>query len=127
MVNESGFTPNGDLVLVLPPKIEEKSAGGIVLPQITKDKEQQATRIGHVVAMGDDARLNPRMKDIEVGDMILFPRYVQDKLPVNGNLYFIMRAEQVLGKMDRLPDYEMNAARSSREVFGVNDTTQAAA
>jgi co-chaperonin GroES (HSP10) len=126
VTNESGFTPNGDLVLVLPPKIVDKSPGGIVLPQATKDKEQQATRLGRVVAMGDDAREHPRMKGISEGDMVLFPRYVQDKLPVNGDLYFIMRADQVLGLMTKLPDYEMNAARSSTGVFGYNDPQKAA-
>lgn len=117
MKNESGFTPNGDLVLVLPPAVSEKSAGGIVFPESSKKKEEQATRIGRVVAMGDDAAAHPRMKGISVGDMVLFPRYVQDKLPVDGKLYFIMRDVQIMGKIERLPDYEIAAARDAIEMF----------
>ncbi len=126
MTNESGFVPTGDLVLVLPPKIEEKTVGGIVLPQTTFDKEQISCRIGVVIDMGKEAPLHPRMDGIGLGDKVLFPRYVQDKWIVGGDVYYIMRAEAIHGKVTKIPDYEMNAALPSAQVFGYNTPTKAA-
>jgi chaperonin GroES len=120
MQNESGFTPNGDLVLILPPPVEEKTAGGIVLPKTTQQAQGKATRIGQVIDMGDDAAMDSRMTGINIGDMVLFPRYVGDELPVNGVTYLIMRANSILGPITKLPDYQIGAAKSSMEAFGAN-------
>ncbi len=53
--NESGIIPTGGHVLVLPKPVEEKTAGGIILPQTTRDTEQQAATIGTIVAVGPSA------------------------------------------------------------------------
>lgn len=116
--NDSGFLPNGDLVLVLPPPVEEKTAGGIVIPDITKAKEGKAARIGTVISIGREAYQHPRMRGINVGDKILFARYSGDFLPIEGIEYIIMRAEQVLGPTTKVPDYAIAAAKSSMEAFG---------
>ncbi len=120
MTNDSGFVPTGDLVLIKPAEVAKKTSGGIVLPEITRAKEGQAARYGVIVAMGDQARNHPRMKDIAEGDTVLFPRYVQDTLTVNDVEWFIMRDQQVMGKITVVPDYSLNAARMSTETFGVN-------
>lgn len=121
VVNNSGFEPRGDLVLVLPPKIEMKTAGGIVLAQTTVDKEQISARIGVVIDMGDEASLHSRMKNINRGDEVLFPRYVQDRWIVGGDVYYIMRAGDVHGKVTKRPDTEFNAAiRANEGPFAIN-------
>ena len=120
MTNETGFNPTGDLVLIKPLKIEETTAGGIVLSKMTIDKEGVAAKIGHVVAMGSVARQDPRMEGIDIGDMIFFTRYSGDFMTFDGIKYVTTRCSQVLGKGSRLPDSELNAARGSLEVFGVN-------
>ena len=120
MTNESGYQPNGDLVLIKPAEVVKKTAGGIVLPESTRKAEGAATRYGIVVAMGDQARQHPRMKGISEGDTVLFPRYIQDTLTVNDVDWFIMRDQQVLGKIDVVPDFSLNAARSTVDTFGVN-------
>ena len=119
--NNSGFTPNGDLILVKPIEPPETSAGGIVLIQATKDAEAMGARIGYVVDIGEDAALHPRMRNIVKGTMILFNRYAQDMWVVAKEKYFIMRAEAVMGPTTKMPDYMLSAARASAEVFGVGD------
>lgn len=120
MKNESGFYPTGDLVLVRPLEVAETTDGGIVLSKVTIDKEGLAARIGHVVEMGNLARRDARMEGIEIGDMVLFARYSGDFWPVDGVKYIICRAALILGKVDKLPDYMLNAARSQIEMFGAN-------
>lgn len=121
MVNDSGFTPNGDLVLILPLEVQEMTPGGIALPGTTREKEGRAARLGHVVAIGDDARNHPRMKGVEVGSMVLFPRYAGDELPTNGKTYLIMYDKSILGPMTKIPTYHIAAAISGREAFGANE------
>jgi co-chaperonin GroES (HSP10) len=121
VVNNSGFEPTGDLVLVLPPKVEAKTSSGIVIAQQTVDKEQISCRIGVVIAMGEQAPAHPRMNGIGVGDKVLFPRYVQDRWVVGGDMYYIMRAESVHGKVTKMPDSEFNAAiRANEGPFAIN-------
>src|SRR5512144_3015535 len=111
MTNNSGFSPTGDLVLIKPLEIEEKTTGGIVLAEIARTRHQKAVRVGHVVAAGDEAwhatRFGERMKGIKVGDQVRFTRYAAAELPVGGVKYFILRSESIMGKIDKLPDYEL--------------------
>ncbi len=119
--NDSGFTPNGDLVLILPPETDEFSKGGIVLPKTVREATGRATRVGRVIDFGDQASEHPRMKGIERGTMVLFPRYAGDELPIDGQRYLILRAESIHGPITKLPEYEIGAAKSSMDAFGVND------
>lgn len=121
MLNESGLMVTGNRVLIRPVKVEEKTAGGIVIPQISQDKEQMAQQLGTLVDWGSDAIHAPELEGIEIGDVVFFPRYRGADFPVNGERYWVLRAEDILGKATKLPDYVLNAARSSLEVFGAND------
>ena len=120
MKNESGLTPTGECILVLLLKVEEKTAGGIVLPEISKEKEEMAQRIGTLLEVGPDAVGSPELQGIKVGDQILFARYSGDHFPVDGVNYRIMRARDVIGKCTKLPDYMLQARKSSVEAFGMN-------
>jgi len=79
---------------------EEKTAGGIIIPDSAKEKPQQ----GEVVAVGkgkrlDDGTLVPL--DVQVGDKILFGKYSGSEAPKElGEDYLIMREDEVLGVLE---------------------------
>jgi chaperonin GroES len=120
MTNESGFQPTADKVLVQPIKVEEKTAGGIVLPKVSQEKEQLAARVGTLIAVGPLAEGAPELEGVAIGDVILYARYSGDGFPVDGVEYRIMRVSDVVGKVTRLPDYMLQGAKSSVEAFGFN-------
>jgi chaperonin GroES len=75
---------------------EEKTTGGIIIPDSAKEKPQQ----GEVVAVGkgkrlDDGKLVPL--EVKVGDKILFGKYSGSEAPKLGDEYLIMREDEVLG------------------------------
>jgi chaperonin GroES len=75
---------------------EEKTAGGIILPDTAKEKPQQ----GKVIAVGpgkktEDGKLVAM--DVKVGDTILFGKYSGSEIKVDGIEYLIMREDDVLG------------------------------
>ena len=127
VTNESGLQPTADKVLVQPIRVEEKTAGGIVLPKISQEKEQLAQRIGTLIAIGPDAEGAPELSGVEIGDVILYARYSGDGFPVDGVEYRIMRVGDVVGKVTRLPDYMLQGAKSSVESFGINMPEKAVA
>ena len=76
-INQSGIIPTGGHILILPDPVEEKTAGGIYLPETVRDKEQQAATSGRVISIGPSA-----WKDIdngepwaEVNDRVSYGRY----------------------------------------------------
>ena len=125
MKNDSGLTVTGDKVLVKPFKVEEKTAAGIVLPQMSQDKEQMAQQMGTLVAWGSLAQKAPELEGIQLGDAVLFPKYQGAEFPVDGVRYWVLRSSSILGKATRLPDYVLRGADSSLQVFGVNEVQAA--
>ncbi len=90
------FRPLHDRVLVERVESEEKTAGGIILPDSAKEKPQQ----GKIIAVGEgkraeDGKLIPLQ--LKVGDTILFGKYSGSEIKVEGVEYLIMREEDVLG------------------------------
>lgn len=55
MENRSGIVPVEYKVLILPDSVKERTAGGIILPEMMKDREQMAQVKGKIVAVGGDA------------------------------------------------------------------------
>jgi hypothetical protein len=55
-----------------------------------------------------------------MGDMVLLPRYAGDFLPIGDEMYVILKVDAIHGKMDKVPNYEIRAARSAEEVFPTN-------
>jgi chaperonin GroES len=76
-INQSGILPTGGHLLVLPEKVEEKTKGGIYIPETTREKEQQAATIGKLIAIGPSAwkDLDDGSAWAEVGDKISYSRY----------------------------------------------------
>lgn len=90
--------PLHDRILVKRLNEEEKTAGGIIIPDTAKEKPAQ----GEVVAVGpgrraeDGKRVEPEVKK---GDKILFGKYSGTEIKVNNEDFLIMREEDVLGIM----------------------------
>ena len=121
MKNESGITPTGDLVLMLCPPLQETTESGIFIPEEARERQQRATQIGYLLACGDVAAEHPRMQGLKVGDMCLIPRYAADFVPIDKVWYLLLRADSVLGKCDKMPDYQFQKpAQSTVDTFGVN-------
>ena len=76
-INQSGILPTGGHLLVLPAKVEEMTAGGIIIPQDTREKEQQAATIGTLIAVGSSAwkDLDDGSPWAEVGNKVSYARY----------------------------------------------------
>ncbi len=89
-------TPLNDRILVKRVKEEEKTAGGIYIPDSAKEKPQK----GEIVAAGKGKTTEDGKKiplEVKVGDTILFGKYSGTELKLEGQEYLMMREEDVLG------------------------------
>jgi chaperonin GroES len=77
MDNTSGILPTGGHVLISPDVVEQKTKGGIYLPDTTRDTEQRAATMGTVIAIGPGAwlDLDEGQPWAEVGDHVSYARY----------------------------------------------------
>jgi chaperonin GroES len=87
--------PLQDRLLLRPSEAEEKTSGGIIIPDSAKEKPQEGT----VVAAGkgkvrDDGRITPL--DVKVGDRVLYGKYSGSEVTVAGEKHVILREEDVL-------------------------------
>jgi len=90
--------PLGDRILLKPLEAEEKTKGGIILPDTAKEKPQQ----GKVVAVGKGKVLESgKTEPIEVkaGDKVLYGKYSGTEIKVDGEDYLIVREEDILAIM----------------------------
>ena len=90
------ITPLGDRILVKRVESEEKSKGGIIIPDAAKEKPQE----GKVVAVGkgkttDDGKVIPL--EVKEGDSILFGKYSGTEVKLDGEEHLIMREDDILG------------------------------
>ena len=92
------LTPLDDRVVVQPLEAEEKTSGGILLPDTAKQKPQQ----GKVIAVGK-GKLNDKGDrvpvGVKVGDTVLFGKYSGSDVEVNGTEFKILRESDILGKV----------------------------
>jgi chaperonin GroES len=91
--------PLDDRVVVKPLESEERTAGGIVLPDTAKEKPQQGT----VEAMGPGRLLKSGRRAelaLKVGDRVLFGKYAGHEVKVDGEEYKIMKEDDVLAKIE---------------------------
>tara|TARA_B100000902_G_scaffold356098_1_gene369487 strand:+ start:589 stop:867 length:279 start_codon:yes stop_codon:yes gene_type:complete len=85
------FKPNEDRVLVKPAEAEEKTVGGIIIPDTAKEKPQQGT----VVAVGPGKKDEP--VTIKEGDTVYYGKYSGTEINLDGADYLIMRSSDILG------------------------------
>lgn len=91
--------PLGDRVVVEREVAQEKTAGGIVLPDTAKDKPQR----GKVVAVGDGRITKDgkrRELQVKVGDQVLFTSYAGDEFKVGGQKVLLMREDDILAVVE---------------------------
>jgi chaperonin GroES len=86
--------PLGDRVVVKPSPAEDKTKGGIILPDTAKEKPV----VGEVVAVGpgrksDDGKLIPL--DLKVGDKVLYGKYSGTETTIDGKEFLIMRESDI--------------------------------
>jgi chaperonin GroES len=91
--------PLHDRIVVARLQAEEKTKGGIIIPDTAKEKPVE----GKVIAVGkgkfgDDGKV--RALDVKVGDRILFSKYSGSDIKIGGEEHLIMREEDVLAVID---------------------------
>ena len=87
--------PLADRVLVLPAPAEEKTIGGIIIPDTAKEKPQHGT----VVAAGNGTKDEEMV--LKEGDEVLYGKYSGTELEVEGTKYLIMRQSDVLAVVQK--------------------------
>ncbi|TIU18475.1 MAG: co-chaperone GroES, partial [Mesorhizobium sp.] len=100
--------PLHDRILVRRIEVDEKTAGGIIIPDTAKEKPQE----GEVIAAGPGARDDSGQMqplDVKVGDHILFGKWSGTEIKLNGEDLLIMKESDVLGVME-LTDQIQKAA-----------------
>ena len=91
--------PLHDHILVKRVKEEEKTKGGIIIPDSAKEKPQE----GKVVAVGkgkilEDGKVTPL--DVKKGDRILFSKYAGNEVKIEGEEHLILREDDILGVLE---------------------------
>ena len=81
--------PLADRVIVEPAPAEEKTAGGIIIPDTAKEKPQKGT----VVAVGPGKKDEPTT--VKVGDKVLYGKYAGTEITIDGKEYLIMRESDI--------------------------------
>jgi chaperonin GroES len=98
-IDGMGFRPLHDRVVVRRIEGEEKSKGGIIIPDTAKEKPQQ----GEVVAVGPGARDESgkvNALDVKVGDKVLFGKWSGTEVKIDGDDLLIMKESDILGILD---------------------------
>jgi chaperonin GroES len=90
MAKKLNVTPLHDRVIVKPAAAEEKTAGGIIIPDTAKEKPQK----GSVVAVGAGKKDEPLT--VKVGDTVLYGKYAGTEIQIEGEDLLIMRESDIL-------------------------------
>ena len=98
-VEEMNIRPLQDRVIVQRLEEEEKTKGGIIIPDTAKEKPME----GKIIAVGkgkvrDDGKVSPL--DIKVGEKVLFSKYAGTEIKIEGEEYLIMREDDILGVIE---------------------------
>ena len=91
------INPLADRVIIKPAPAEEKTKGGIILPDTAKEKPV----IGEVIAVGpgkrDDGKFTPT--ELKVGDKVLYGKYSGTEVSLDGQEFLIMRESDIFAKV----------------------------
>lgn len=103
--NESGIYPEGMNVLLEMPQVQEKTAGGIILPDALKTTQQLLQRIGLVLGYGDDAFVNafgdkrPLLYKI-VGSYVFINLHSGTEIKVGDMVYRLVSSDEIRAGID---------------------------
>src|SRR5215203_2932170 len=97
-----GFRPLHDRVVVRRIEADEKTSGGIIIPDTAKEKPSQ----GEIIAVGpggrdENGKLIP--VDLEVGDTVLFGKWSGTEVKIDGQDLLIMKESDIMGVMKAAP------------------------
>jgi chaperonin GroES len=90
--------PLNDRIIVKGIEEEERSRGGIIIPDTAKEKPQQ----GKVIAVGQGRREDGKVipLDVKAGDKVLFGKYAGTEIKIDGEEHLILREDDVLGVIE---------------------------
>lgn len=93
------FRPLHDRVLLQPLDLDDKTSGGIIIPDTAKEKPQE----GKVIAVGPGARdengkIHPL--DVKKGDVVLFGKWSGTEVKIDGDEYVIMKESDIMGLIE---------------------------
>ena len=96
------FRPLHDRVVVRRLEQEEKTAGGIIIPDTAKEKPQE----GEIIAVGpgargEDGKLHPL--DVKAGDRVLFGKWSGTEVKIDGEELIIMKESDIMGVLEGKP------------------------
>jgi chaperonin GroES len=103
------FRPLHDRVVVKRVKEEEKTKGGIIIPETAQEKPQE----GEIVAVGPGARDEDGERidmDVEVGDRILFGKWSGTEVKIDGEDLLIMKESDIMGVIEQKKVKKKDAA-----------------
>lgn len=92
--------PLDDKVIIKQSKAEEKTAGGIFLPDSAKEKPQ----MGKIVAVGPGKMLDTGKRNkmnIKKNDEVIYPKYMGTDIEIDGDKYVILREADILGIVEK--------------------------
>lgn len=87
--------PLADRIVIEPAKAEEKTVGGIIIPDTAKEKPLQ----GKVLAVGQGTKDEEMV--LQAGDEVLYGKYSGTEVEIDGNKLLIMRQSDVLAKITK--------------------------
>jgi chaperonin GroES len=93
------FRPLDDRLLVEPAEAEEKTAGGIILPDTAKEKPQRGT----VIAVGPGKLLDSGARgemSVKIGDEVFYGKYSGTEIEFDGDTYVVIRENDLLAVVD---------------------------
>ncbi len=106
MMNKSGIEPMADNVVVAPKTVETKTAGGLIIPDDTKEREQFAQTEGTLIAVSPGAfgynypEWPEGARKPAVGDRVVFSRYQATEIKgTDGADYWLMKDKSIAGVM----------------------------
>nr|ASN63184.1 co-chaperonin GroES [uncultured virus] len=112
--------PTGWRLLVLPFKMKEKTKGGVILAEDTLERQQVASQVGLVLAMGPqcykDKERYPEGPWCKVNDWVMFARYAGSRVKIEGGEIRMLNDDEVLATIDSPEDIlhgVLNIGRSS--------------
>jgi chaperonin GroES len=96
------FRPLHDRVLVRRTESEDKTAGGIIIPDTAKEKPQEGVVVSTGAGVRDD---NGKLQalDVKAGDVILFGKWSGTEIKIDGEDLIIMKESDILGILDKKP------------------------
>jgi chaperonin GroES len=88
-MSKLNIKPLADRVVIEPAAAEEKTAGGIIIPDTAKEKPQK----GVVVAVGNGKKDEPMT--VKIGDSVLYGKYAGTEIVIGGDTYLIMKESDI--------------------------------